>query len=169
MMDATGQAEHARNVGEIAGQFGQQGFDFATQAAQSQYERDRQAQFAAVGQGNQDMFQGIGQMSGLASQAQGLGGAEDQRRLQQINMLESAGQSIRADDQRGKDAAYMDYQEQINWQPNQLANMVGIMSGVPIQPNQTVTGYKPDPTLANTLAGVVTTGAGIQSLFGGND
>jgi len=160
VMDAIGQSSLAGEIGNITGTLGQQGYF----NAQEQFERDRAAEMAAVNQRNAMRQSSAGIAGGLASQARGFSDQDFQRRLDEIAGMESAGYMSMAQSQREKDLLYQDWVREQDYLQNQLANQMGLIQGVPFQPNTFVTGSSAAPGLANQLMGAGVAITGIQQL-----
>jgi len=191
VMDAIAQGENQRNIGDIVAASGQRGWE----NAQQQYERDRQAMMGAgqfnvgsamqgwknrddaaraaglmgINAGNmnaQNLLQLQSQMQGLAETGAQTGALSQQQEIQRQARMENAGQAERSDAQNKMDMNYTDFIRQRDWVPNQLQQWMGLMSGVPVNPNTSATQYSGSPNWASQLAGAGLGIAGLSNFFG---
>jgi hypothetical protein len=75
-----------------------------------------------------------------------LGQLERQTDIQDTQMLESVGLDRQAEDQAGLDLGYTNFLEQQGYTREQIGNMTGILSGMPIAATGTMTGTQTTPT-----------------------
>lgn len=162
IMDVTGQTTHAANIGDLWATGRQSAFE----NAQSQYERDMQRQMGAgiANQGAQlDL---MGRLSGLGLQGLQMGGEQQRQNLANVAQFEGVGQANRADVQADYDIAYNDWLAQRDFEINQYSNYMGLLSGIPVAPNQNQTNYSASPGIASQIAGAGLGAYGLGSLLG---
>lgn len=160
IMDAIGQSSLAGEVGNITGTLGQQGYF----NAQEQFERDRGAEMSAVNQRNAMRQNTAGIAGGLASQARGFGDQDFRRRLDELGGMEASGYMSMAQSQREKDLMYADWVREQDYIQGQLAHQMGLIQGVPFQPNTFQTSASAAPGFAEQLMGAGVALTGIQQL-----
>ena len=137
--------------------------------AQQQFERDRAAGLA----GSKFNLEGaqFGSDVGLksAAQLQNLGTAEQDAVLKRIAAQQSAGAQQQALEQQKLDAAYQQYQEQRDWEKNQLGFLSGLIRGTPFSTSQLQTTSAPGATTASQVASLGLGAYGLSSLLGKKD
>jgi hypothetical protein len=137
--------------------------------AQQQYERDRAAGLA----GSKFNLEGaqFGADVGLksASQLQNLGTAEQDADLKRISAQQAAGAQQQALEQQKLDAAYQQYQEQRDWEKNQLGFLSGLIRGTPFSTSQLQSTSAPGATTASQIASLGLGAYGLSSLLGKKD
>lgn len=79
----------------------------------------------------------------------------------QLNMLKELGLLQQAQDQTGLDIGYQDFVNQRDYEKQQLNFMNGMLRGVPVSANSSVTGYSPTPNAFSQIAGL---GMGVAGL-----
>ena len=137
--------------------------------AQQQYERDRAAGLSGA-KFNLEGAQ-FGADVGLksSSQLQNLGTAEQEANLKRISAQQAAGAQQQALEQQKLDAAYQQYQEQRDWEKNQLGFLSGLIRGTPFSTSQLQTQSAPGATTASQLASVGLGAYGLSTLLGKKD
>tara|TARA_R110000796_G_scaffold61071_1_gene141331 strand:+ start:1542 stop:2585 length:1044 start_codon:yes stop_codon:yes gene_type:complete len=126
----------------------------ADRAAQMTAEQRRAAELGRVQTGSEasDQFgagQGLAALrtgAGMGTELSRLGQLERQTDIQDTQMLESVGLDRQAEDQAGLDLGYTNFLEQQGYTREQIGNMTGILSGMPIAATGTMTGTQTTPT-----------------------
>ena len=119
-------------------------------------EAARQAQ-EKFGQSAYDMSQRYGLSS--VDALRNVGGDIQSDVKQRIAALQGIGSQQRAMDQASMDMGYQDFLRQQGYGQKQLGMLGGLLQGVPVQPEQSITTYQQQPGLFQT-----TLGAGLQGL-----
>ena len=104
------------------------------------------------------------------SAAEGLmqtGQASQQDALSRIGALEGVGRQQRALQQAGLDMGYQDFLRQQDWTQRQLGMFGGLLRGVPVQPQQTISTYQQQPGLFQSALGAGLSGLGLYRGMGG--
>lgn len=153
--------------GQAANQFNtsqQQGFQAAGLNNQNQQQQAALG-LQATGMNNQSGL-GYGQLGLGAAQGLGALGTAQQGALQSdANALLSAGTVQQNQAQTGLNQTYQDFLNQ-SYYPYQALNwQSGILRGVPVTANQTVTGYQTPPSPVSQIAGLGLGAAGLSRLF----
>ena len=104
-----------------------------------------------------------------ASQLQSLGTAEQDADLKRIAAQQSAGAQQQALEQQKLDAAYQQYQEQRDWEKNQLGFLSGLIRGTPFSTSQLQSTSAPGATTASQIASLGLGAYGLSSLLGKKD
>jgi len=145
------------------------GLQSAYENAQQQYERDRAAGLSGA-KFNLEGAQ-FGTDVGLksASQLQNLGTAEQDSALKRISAQQAAGAQQQALEQQKLDQAYQQYQEQRDWEKNQLGFLSGLIRGTPFSTSQLQTQSAPGATTASQIASLGLGAYGLSSLLGKKD
>ena len=112
----------------------------ADRAAQMTAEQRRAAELGRVQTGQEAASQfGAGQGlaalragAGMGTELSRLGQLERQTDIQDTQLLEGVGQAEQAEDQAGLDLDYANFLEQQGYTREQIGNMTGILSGMPI-------------------------------------
>lgn len=134
--------------------------------AQQQFERDRSAFFTAgaTNESNRARAAGV-QQQGAALGLQGAGifgniaSADQGLAFQRAQALQGIGQQQQALDQQGLDIAYTDFNNQRDFDRQQLNFYSGILRGVPVQANSEVSRYE-NPNPMNQALGLGVAGLG---------
>jgi len=123
-------------------------------------------QFAA-GQG----LAALGVGSGLAKDSVALGELERQTDIQDMQLLEGIGAAEEGRDQQQLDLDYQNFLEKEGYTAQQIGNMTGILSGMPIAATGTSTGTsttpQQQPGMLQQLAGAGLTGLSLYKAYGG--
>ena len=150
----------------------------ADRAAQMTAEQRRAAELGRVqtGQEASDQF-GAGQ--GLAALTTGtniggelsrLGQLERQTGIQDTQLLEGVGQATQAESQAGLDLDYANFLEKQGYTREQIGNMTGILTGMPIAATgtgtSTTTAPRQQPGMFQQAAGAGLTGLSLYKAFG---
>lgn len=129
-------------------------------------QQQAQLGMAAQGANNQYGLQAAGQnlqrgqaYAGLGQLRQGLGQTDSQSLL-------SAGAMQQAQNQAGLDTAYQDFLNQRDYNRQNLNWLSGILRGVPVTANTSVTGYQAPPSTVSQLAGLGLGAAGLAKMMG---
>ena len=162
------QAQQQQGAQQIqAYQAGEQARQKAAQlglSAQQQEEAARQAQ-EKFGQSAYD----LSNRYNLAA-AQGLMGAGqdiNQDAVSRIAALQGIGSQQRALSQASMDMGYQDFLRQQDYSKQKLSDFGGILRGVPVQPQQTMSMYQQQPGLFQQTLGAGLTGLGLYRGMGG--
>lgn len=151
--DAIMRAERERNLGTQMGDIQATGLQNAFTNAQSQFNADEARNMQGAGLANQ-----------AASLFGSLGGQQFQQGVD-INKLQSAyGAQEQAQNQKGLDLAYSDFQRQRDYPQEQLANIAAMMRGLPIPSTRTQveTGTSGSPSNLQMLTAA---GMGLSRFF----
>jgi hypothetical protein len=125
----------------------------ADRAAQMTAEQRRAAELGRVQSGQEASSQfGAGQGlaalktgAGLGTELSRLGQLERQTDIQNAQLLEGVGKDIQAEGQAGLDLDYANFLEQQGYTREQIGNMTGILSGMPIAATGTMSGTSTTP------------------------
>ena len=164
-LTAQQQEEAARQAQEKFRQTGFQANQQALQAQDQQALAGFQAKEAAkqaqerFGQSAYDLSQRYGQSA--AQQLAGLGQARQADVQQRIAALTGIGSQQRALRQAGLDLGYEDFLRQQQYPQQQLGFYSNILTGVPIQPERTVSTYTQQPGLFQQTLGLGLSGLGL--------
>jgi hypothetical protein len=171
-------------LGNIQAKGSQSAFD----AASKQFGADRAAQMTAeqrqaseLGrvQTGQEASSQFGAGQGLAALKAGtniggelsrLGQLERQTGIQDTQLLEGVGQATQAESQAGLDLDYANFLEQQGYTREQIGNMTGILTGMPIAATgtgtSTTTAPRQQPGMFQQAAGAGLTGLSLYKAFG---
>ena len=101
--------------------------------------------------------------------AQGLmqaGQGRQQDAISRMSLLGDIGMQQRALRQAGLDMGYEDFMRQRDWTQRQLGMFGGLLRGVPVQPQQTISTYQQQPGLFQTALGAGLSGLGLYRGLG---
>jgi hypothetical protein len=171
-------------LGNIQAKGSQSAFD----AASKQFGADRAAQMTAeqrqaseLGrvQTGQEASSQFGAGQGLAALTAGtniggelsrLGQLERQTGIQDTQLLEGVGQATQAESQAGLDLDYANFLEQQGYTQEQIGNMTGILTGMPIAATgareSVTTAPRQQPGMFQQAAGAGLTGLSLYKAFG---
>ena len=152
----------------------------ADRAAQMTAEQRRAAELGRVqtGQEASDQFgagQGLAALkagAGMGTELTRLGEIERQTQIQNEQLREGVGQDIQAGDQAELDLDYANFLEQQGYTREQIGNMTGILSGMPIAATGTTSGQsttttpRQQPGAAQQAVGAGLTGLSLYKAFG---
>lgn len=155
----------AQNLSDIQVKGSQAAFE----NAQQQFERDRAARLAGAKFGLEGAQFGADVGLKSASQLQNLGTAEQEANLKRISAQQAAGAQQQALEQQKLDQAYQQFQEQRDWEKNQLGFLSGLIRGTPFSTSQLQTTSAPGATTASQLASIGLGAYGLSSLLGKKD
>jgi hypothetical protein len=171
------QAEQERGAGQNIANIRAQGQQDAYLNAQKQFEADqaRRMEAAKLGQQGQQFAAGLGKELGVAGLQTGLEASAKQGALaatEQVSNLErlkaqaaSAGEK-QALQQEINNLKYQTFQEQKNYEKQQLDYLSQILRGNAAALGTTQTQYAPAPSLASQLGGVGLAGLGLYNILG---
>ena len=171
------QAEQERGAGQNIANIRAQGQQQAYENAQKMFEADqaRRMQAAQLGQQGQQFAAGLGKDLGVAGLQTGLEASAKQGALaatEQVSNLErlkaqaaSAGEK-QALQQEINNLKYQTFQEQKNYEKQQLDYLSQILRGNAAALGTTQTQYAPAPSLASQLGGVGLAGLGLYNILG---
>jgi hypothetical protein len=162
IMDAIGQSSLAGELGNIVGDFGSQGY----MNAQQQWNADRTAAMNAVNNRNAMRQTQSGIAGGLATQSRGFGQSDYDQRLREIGGMESVGYRHQGESQIQKDLLYSDWMREQNYLQDQMANQMGMLSGMPMKNNMYTSDYSPVPGMGQQLMATGIGMAGLDQAFG---
>ena len=126
----------------------------ADRAAQMTAEQRRAAELGRVQTGTEASNQfgastglaALGVGSSLGSELTNLGQLERQTNIQDTQLLEGVGRDIQGETQAGLDVDYANFLEQQGYTREQIGNMTGILSGMPIAATGTSSGTATTPS-----------------------
>ena len=163
IMDSIGQSSLAGELGNIVGDFGSQGY----MNAQDQFNRDRDVSMGAVNNRNAMRQAQSGIASGLAGASRGFGQMDYNQRLREIGGMESVGYKAMGAEQQKKDLMYSDWVNEQNYLQDQMANQMGMLSGMPMNNNSYQTNSSAAPGAAQQLFATGIGVAGMDQAFNG--
>tara|TARA_R100000458_G_scaffold59879_1_gene72411 strand:+ start:2240 stop:3856 length:1617 start_codon:yes stop_codon:yes gene_type:complete len=105
---------------------------------------------------------GLAAAQGLMQAGQGI----QQDALSRMSLLSDIGRQQRALTQAGMDMGYEDFIRQRDFTRNQLGMFGGLLRGVPVQPQQTISTYQQQPGLFQTALGAGLSGLGLYRGLG---
>lgn len=105
---------------------------------------------------------GLAAAQGLMQAGQGI----QQDALSRMSLLSDIGRQQRALTQAGMDMGYEDFLRQRDFTRNQLGMFGGLLRGVPVSPQQTISTYQQQPGLFQTALGAGLSGLGLYRGLG---
>lgn len=171
------QSEQDRNLAQNIGDIRAKGAESGYLNAQKMFEADqaRRMEAAKLGQQGQQFAAGLGKELGVAGLQTGLEASAKQGALaatEQVSNLErlkaqaaSAGEK-QALQQEINNLKYQTFQEQKNYEKQQLDYLSQILRGNAAALGTTQTQYAPAPSLASQLGGVGLAGLGLYNILG---
>jgi hypothetical protein len=167
------QAEQGRNAMQTIGDIRARGQEAAYQNAQQQFERDRAAQIQAaqLTQQGQQYAAGLGKDVGLAGIAAGidtsgklgaLGTAEQTANLERLKAQAATEGEKQALQQQINDMKYQVFNEQQNYQRQQLEYLSNILRGNAGALGSTQVQYTPQPSTASQIASLGLSGLALS-------
>jgi len=167
------QAEQGRNTMQTIGDIRAKGQQEAFMNAQAQFERDqaRRMQAAQLGQQAQQFQAGLGKDIGLAGMMAGidtsgklgaLGTAEQTANLERLKAQAATEGEKQALQQQINDMKYQQFQEQQNYQRNQLEYLSNILRGNAGALGSTQVQYTPQPSTASQIASLGLSGLALS-------
>ena len=99
---------------------------------------------------------------GLMRAGQGI----QQDAISRMSLLSDIGRQQRALRQAGLDTGYEDIMRQRDWTQRQLGMFGGLLKGVPVAPEQTISTYQQQPGLFQTALGAGLSGLGLYKGMG---
>jgi hypothetical protein len=167
------QAEQSRNAMQTIGDIRAKGQELAYQNAQAQFERDqaRRMQAAQLGQQAQQYQAGLGKDIGLAGLAAGidtsgklgaLGTAEQTANLERLKAQAATEGEKQALQQQINDMKYQMFNEQQNYQRQQLEYLSNILRGNAGALGSTQVQYTPQPSTASQIASLGLSGLALS-------
>jgi hypothetical protein len=171
------QAEQGRNTMQTIGDIRAKGQQEAFMNAQSQFERDqaRRMQAAQLGQQAQQYQAGLGKDIGLAGMMAGidtsgklgaLGTAEQTANLERLKAQSATEGEKQALQQQINDLKYQTFQEQKDFQRNQLEYLSNILRGNAGALGSTQVQYTPQPSTASQIASLGLSGLALSKALG---
>ena len=171
------QAEQERGANLNIGDIRAKGQESAFQSAQQQFERDqaRRMQAAQLGQQAQQYQAGLGKDIGLAGLTTGIdasgkqaavGAATQTANLERLKAQASTENEKQAYQQRINDLKYQTFQEQQNFQKQQLEYLSNILRGNAAALGSTQVQYTPAPSTASQIGGLGLAGLGLANVIG---
>ena len=106
---------------------------------------------------------GLAAAQGLMQAGQGI----QQDAITRMSLLSDIGRQQRALEQAGLDMGYQDFIRQRDFTRDQLGMFGGLLRGVPVQPQQTISTYQQQPGLFQTALGAGLSGLGLYRGLGG--
>ncbi len=167
------QAEQGRNAMQTIGDIRAKGQQEAFVNAQAQFERDqaRRMQAAQLGQQAQQFQAGLGKDIGLAGMMAGidtsgklgaLGTAEQTANLERLKAQAATEGEKQALQQQINDMKYQQFQEQKDFQRNQLEYLSNILRGNAGALGSTQVQYTPQPSTASQIASLGLSGLALS-------
>jgi hypothetical protein len=171
------QAEQGRNAMQTIGDIRAKGQQEAFVNAQTQFERDqaRRMQAAQLGQQAQQFQAGLGKDIGLAGMMAGidtssklgaLGTAEQTANLERLKAQAATEGEKQALQQQINDMKYQQFQEQKDFQRNQLEYLSNILRGNAGALGSTQVQYTPQPSTASQIASLGLSGLALSKALG---
>jgi hypothetical protein len=171
------QAEQGRNAMQTIGDIRAKGQQEAFMNAQAQFERDqaRRMQAAQLGQQAQQFQAGLGKDIGLAGMMAGidtsgklgaLGTAEQTANLERLKAQAATEGEKQALQQQINDMKYQQFQEQKDFQRNQLEYLSNILRGNAGALGSTQVQYTPQPSTASQIASLGLSGLALSKALG---
>ena len=171
------QAEQGRNAMQTIGDIRAKGQQEAFVNAQTQFERDqaRRMQAAQLGQQAQQFQAGLGKDIGLAGMMAGidtsgklgaLGTAEQTANLERLKAQAATEGEKQALQQQINDMKYQQFQEQKDYQKNQLEYLSAILRGNAGALGSTQVQYTPQPSTASQIASLGLSGLALSKALG---
>ena len=171
------QAEQGRNAMQTIGDIRAKGQQEAFVNAQAQFERDqaRRMQAAQLGQQAQQFQAGLGKDIGLAGMMAGidtsgklgaLGTAEQTANLERLKAQAATEGEKQALQQQINDMKYQQFQEQKDFQRNQLEYLSNILRGNAGALGSTQVQYTPQPSTASQIASLGLSGLALSKALG---
>jgi hypothetical protein len=171
------QAEQGRNTMQTIGDIRAKGQQEAFMNAQAQFERDqaRRMQAAQLGQQAQQFQAGLGKDIGLAGMMAGidtsgklgaLGTAEQTANLERLKAQSATEGEKQALQQQINDLKYQTFQEQKDFQRNQLEYLSNILRGNAGALGSTQVQYTPQPSTASQIASLGLSGLALSKALG---
>ena len=171
------QAEQGRNAMQTIGDIRAKGQQEAFVNAQTQFERDqaRRMQAAQLGQQAQQFQAGLGKDIGLAGMMAGidtsgklgaLGTAEQTANLERLKAQAATEGEKQALQQQINDMKYQQFQEQKDFQKNQLEYLSAILRGNAGALGSTQVQYTPQPSTASQIASLGLSGLALSKALG---
>jgi len=157
-MDAQRQREQSRQFG-------------ATQRTQAEQSAAAERQFGAnysmdaQRQAEQSRQYAGNQRLSAAQSLNQFGTSQQQADMQRLNAQNAVGETQRGLDQTRLDTAYDDFQRQRDYPMDQLGRYAGIIQGLPMTPNKTMTQYGQAPSALAGLAGTAAAAYGGYKTF----
>ena len=105
---------------------------------------------------------GLAAAQGLMQAGQGI----QQDAISRMSLLSDIGRQQRALEQAGLDMGYQDFIRQRDFTRDQLGMFGGLLRGVPVQPQQTISTYQQQPGLFQTALGAGLSGLGLYRGLG---
>jgi hypothetical protein len=127
------------------------------QAGRQAQEKYRQSAYDLSSRYNLQAAQGL----------MGVGQGIQQDAISRMQMLENIGRQQRALRQAGLDMGYEDFIRQRDWTQRQLGMFGGLLRGVPVRPEQSISTYQQQPGLFQTALGAGLSGLGLYRGMGG--
>jgi len=106
---------------------------------------------------------GLAAAQGLMQAGQGI----QQDAISRMSLLSDIGRQQRALEQASLDMGYQDFLRQRDFTQQQLGMFGGLLRGVPVQPQQTISTYQQQPGLFQTALGAGLSGLGLYRGLGG--
>jgi len=167
------QAEQGRNAMQTIGDIRAKGQEAAYQNAQAQFEKDRAAQMQAaqLSQQGQQYAAGLGKDVGLAGLAAGidtsgklgaLGTAEQTANLERLKAQAATEGEKQALQQQIDDMKYQQFNEQNNYQKQQVEWLSNILRGNAGALGSTQVQYTPQPSTASQIASLGLSGLALS-------
>ena len=159
------QAENTRNLNQQLQDIQAKGLQSAYDTGLGAFNADRQASMGAQMANNQFGFDAAQTDLARSQMYAGLGQLQSQLRGADIQSLLNMGNMQQAQSQAGMDLAYNDFINQRDYDRQNLNWLSGILRGVPISANTSVSQYQAPPSAMSQVAGLGLGAAGLYSML----
>jgi hypothetical protein len=164
------QAEGDRNLMRTLGDIQSQGSQQAFQNAQAQFNADQarrqQAGQYAAGLGAQLFGTGLGSAQQAAAGLGALGTAEQAANLERLGAQQTTAAQQQQLQQNQMDIAYQDFLRQRDFPQEQLGFYSNMLRGLPVQLASTQQTYQAAPSIASQIGGLGIAGLGLAKALG---
>jgi hypothetical protein len=166
LMQAEGDRNLMRTLGDIQSQGSQQAFQNAQAQFNADQARRQQAGQYAAGLGAQLFGTGLGSAQQAAAGLGALGTAEQTSNLQRLEAQQIAAAQPQSLQQAQMDIAYQDFLRQRDYPQEQLGFYSNMLRGLPVQLASTQQTYQAAPNIASQIGGLGLAGLGLAKAMG---
>lgn len=166
LLQAEGDRNLMRTLGDIQAQGSQQAFQNAQQQFNADQQRQQQAAQYAAGLGAQLFGTGLGGMQQAATGLGALGATEQQADLARLQAQSAAGAEQQALGQKQADIDYQNAMARQNWEKQQLQFYSDILRGNAGALGSTQVQYTPAPSQLSQIGGLGLAGLGLAKALG---
>lgn len=164
LLQAEGDRNLMRTLGDIQAKGSQDAFMQAQQQFNAEEARRQQAEQYAAGLGGQMFGQGMSAAQQAAAGLGALGSAEQAANLQRLQAQQGVSAQEQALLQSQMDMAYQDFLRQRDYPQEMLGFYSQILRGLPIQLASTQQSYQAPPSIGSQIAGLGLAGLGLSQL-----